>query len=96
MFPWNTRVLLCAGSQLYSQIDRWSLVISDMTLSFSSAVLYVVVHEILCEYCRQFVISNVKRDLAFQQHKKKDFASNDKFSHSLAFGKTLSNQGVKR
>ena len=49
MLPWNTRVLLCAGSKLYTQIDRWSLVIGNTTLPFSSAVLYRLVHELLCE-----------------------------------------------
>jgi hypothetical protein len=49
VFPWNTRVLLCAGSQLYSQFDRWSLVIGNANLSFSSAVFYQMVNEVLCE-----------------------------------------------
>ena len=48
VFPWNTRVLLCAGSKLYSHVDRGSLVFDDATLSFSCVVLYPGVHKLLC------------------------------------------------
>jgi hypothetical protein len=66
VLPWNTPVLLCAGSKRYSQIDLRSLVVGDPTLSFSFAVLYPVVHKLLCESSRlrSFVISNAVRDLA--------------------------------
>jgi hypothetical protein len=42
VFPWNTRVLLCTGSQLYSQIDRWSLVIGGLN--------FIIFHPQCCTY----------------------------------------------
>jgi hypothetical protein len=62
VFPWNTRVLLCAGSQLYSQIDHWSLVIGNTRYHFHSPCCTYS----YMKYCVAIVIS---RPFGFAQDK---------------------------
>jgi hypothetical protein len=49
VFPWNTPVLLCAGSKRYSLIDLRSLVFGDANAIIFIRRVVPTVHKLLCE-----------------------------------------------